>query len=235
MPTSVRPKGFLRSALVGLVAWGGLASQTLAAAPDLAAKAAQAVAEVRANEPLVRELAGMGAVDQLLRARYLALMSTAAPGEVAHLREVWRREYQPVDAQHVDRLKALIPGRGWFSRREVGDQAADAAFLILQHSGDLPLMKAVAVKMEALAATGDVRPDQYALLYDRIAVLESRPQRYGTQLTDCRDGRFVRPADIEDPSGLDLRRAAVGLPAMDVYMAAVQRAPASCNAKPELR
>jgi hypothetical protein len=70
-------------------------------------------------------------------------------------------------------------------------------------------MRQVLARMEPLAKAGEVRGSDYALLYDRTALADGRPQRYGSQL-GCDGGKlgFLR---MEDPAGVDARRKAVGL------------------------
>lgn len=56
----------------------------------------------------------------------------------------------------------------------------------------------------------------YALLFDRVALHEHRPQRYGTQFGDGRGGCLaVQP--VEDHAGIDARRHAVGLDTLAEY------------------
>ena len=45
-------------------------------------------------------------------------------------------------------------------------------------------------------------------MYDRLAIREGRPQRYGSQMT-CRGGKFVVDT-LEDPVHIDERREAMG-------------------------
>ncbi|HYD05463.1 MAG TPA: DUF6624 domain-containing protein, partial [Reyranella sp.] len=75
-------------------------------------------------------------------------------------------------------------------------------------------------------------PALYAMLYDRIATTEGRPQRYGTQGTDCADGRYVTPRDVEDPENLDARRSAIGLQPMAQYLEQQNRLYGRCTPPP---
>ncbi len=52
---------------------------------------------------------------------------------------------------------------------------------------------------------------QEAYLFDRIAMYEGRPQRYGTQPLLCPDGKYRR-WQTENPEALNQRRASMGLP-----------------------
>ena len=64
--------------------------------------------------------------------------------------------------------------------------------------------------LEPLVALGEVDGAEYGLMYDRLAVNENRPQRYGTQMA-CIGGRWaIDYANLEDPQTADARRAAMG-------------------------
>jgi len=67
--------------------------------------------------------------------------------------------------------------------------------------------------LRAAAARGDADPAGVAMLEDRIAVFEGRSQRYGTQYdwNDAADAMEPMKG-VDDPAGVDARRAAVGLP-----------------------
>lgn len=60
--------------------------------------------------------------------------------------------------------------------------------------------------------TARLKASDVAMLADRVLVRSGKPQRYGNSF-ETRDGRLVAHP-IEDPAGLDARRAAVGLPPM---------------------
>ncbi|HET8624943.1 MAG TPA: DUF6624 domain-containing protein [Gemmatimonadales bacterium] len=93
-----------------------------------------------------------------------------------------------------------------------GEDGAEAAWRVLQHAiGSPALQRECLPLLEAAAARGDVPASYPALLADRIAFCERRPQRYGTQFDWDRDGHMsVWP--IADPETVDQRRAVVGLP-----------------------
>jgi hypothetical protein len=73
--------------------------------------------------------------------------------------------------------------------------------------------------MERMVASKEALGSEYALVYDRIAVGEGRPQRYGSQM-HCVDGRMV-PQPTEDPEHLEERRAPMGFrwPTYQDYLA----------------
>jgi len=123
-----------------------------------------------------------------------------------------------INEETVRTVVSLAPEAGWFSNVVYGQEAATGAFLVVQHA-DTALQKRFLPALEAMADRGEALKWQYAMLYDRIAVAEGRPQRYGTQL-HCVDGRMV-PEIIEDPERLEERRAPMDFrwPNYEAYLA----------------
>ena len=123
---------------------------------------------------------------------------------------------EAIDRRNQAGLKAMLPANGgWFGRTVFGEDAARAAWLIAVHAvGDRRLMREAAARMGPLVADAEVMPAWYASVVDRLAVLEGRPQRFGTQPV-CRAGAWSI-GEVEDPAGLDARRTELGLQAVDV-------------------
>ncbi|MGI4816903.1 MAG: DUF6624 domain-containing protein [Janthinobacterium lividum] len=100
-----------------------------------------------------------------------------------------------------------LPPEGWYIRSQYGVEVATTAFLVVQHSNLETWQRFVPV-LEPLVAQGEVDGPSYALMFDRLALAEQRPQRYGSQVT-CQDGRWVA-MDLEAPESVDERRRAMG-------------------------
>lgn len=115
-------------------------------------------------------------------------------------------EMRAVHDANAALLDSLLGG-GWPDATRVGAAAAEAAWLIAQHAIAQP-----ALQRRALAALAESAAPRWqaAMLADRIAVMEGRPQRYGTQFDWDADG-MMAPNPIADPAEVDARRAAVGL------------------------
>jgi hypothetical protein len=126
---------------------------------------------------------------------------------------------EAIDRRNQAALKAMLKGPdlaagGWFGRTAYGEEGARAAWLITVHAvNDRRLMREAAARMEPLVATAEVMPAWYASVVDRLAVLEGRPQRFGTQPV-CRAGAWTI-GEVEDAAGLDVRRAELGLQGME--------------------
>jgi hypothetical protein len=123
-----------------------------------------------------------------------------------------------VDKEDTAWLKAEIAKDGWFTISRDGSEADNAAWLMTQHADEnLPFQKQMLALLEPLVARHETNPKNFAYLYDRVAVNEQRPQRYGTQGM-CTDAGVWAPRQTEAPENLDARRAAVGLPPEASYV-----------------
>ena len=119
-----------------------------------------------------------------------------------------KRQYKALDAAAVPIVVELMAD-GFWRPVEGRDAVFDSGvWLIVQHSGDLDLQQRTLDELEPLVAAGAFDGQQYGLLFDRVAVKQGRPQRFGTQLV-CKDGRFVAEP-IEDAQNLDDRRQKYG-------------------------
>jgi hypothetical protein len=112
-----------------------------------------------------------------------------------------------VDKANQADLLAMLPPEGWFYTSKYGPAASRDAFLIIQH-GDLDLWRRFVPVLEPLVAKGEVSGETYGMMFDRLAISEGRPQRYGSQMT-CRAGKLVVDR-LEDPLRVDERRRAIG-------------------------
>jgi len=122
-----------------------------------------------------------------------------------------------VDEENTAFLKKLVGEVGWIDPTRFGREAADAAFLIVQHSGDLPLMAASLPEIEKGVMTGALDAQKFALLHDRLALALGRKQRYGTQLGQGPDEKLV-VLPIEDRAHVEKRREALGLRPLSEYL-----------------
>ncbi|QJD80107.1 DUF6624 domain-containing protein [Spirosoma rhododendri] len=126
------------------------------------------------------------------------------------------RGYSPeMEAVHLDnarQLQSIIAQIGWPAREQVGEEASQAAWLIVQHAISWPeFMKSTLALMHEQKPTRTIDPVALAFLSDRIAMYEDRPQVYGTQFVDDEHGRLV-PYLLDGPvDEVNQRRGQVGL------------------------
>ena len=140
-------------------------------------------------------------------------------------------EMQAVHEENAAILDGIIQERGWPTSAMVGEDGAEAAWLIVQHAIGLPEFQRRCFKLlNEAAATGEIPPWQPAFLLDRILTFEGRPQVYGTGFDWDEDG-LMSPHPIADLASVDERRAAVGLPPL-VEATALHRLQAENEPKP---
>lgn len=166
-----------------------------------------AKADAAIGDPALREeLLAMVQEDQDVRMAWIAKGLKTDDKDMAD-------KLRAVDTKHVARMKEIVAKVGWPGKSLVGLEASHGAWLLVQHADDdIEFQKLCLAKLEPLVKTGEVTPDTYAYLYDRIAVHEKRPQRYGTQFD-----QKLEPQPIEDEAHVDARRKEVGLPSMAEY------------------
>ena len=159
--------------------------------------------------------------DERLSAIRSALAERAAKGQaVRQDRERWP-EMKTVDAENTRYLKELVKEVGWIDVSRFGARAATDAFLLVQHSGDVPLMMAAMPYLEKDFKHSD-GAQSYALLYDRLQLSLGRKQLYGTQIGMDKQGNpLVFP--LEDPEKIDELLRELKLPPLKEYLSEAAR------------
>jgi hypothetical protein len=117
-----------------------------------------------------------------------------------------------IDNANTERMKAIVRQYGWPGPGLVGQDGAEAAFLLVQHA-ELAFEKEMLPLVEKAYKKGELSGQSYALLLDRVLVGEGKPQVYGTQAKpfDKWNGHEAVLEPIEDEANVDKRRAEVGL------------------------
>jgi len=138
-------------------------------------------------------------------------------------------QMKEVDKQNTAYIKDLVGKLGWIDAGRFGAEASHAAFLIVQHSGDLPLMLAALPKIERDVKAKKLDADAFALLYDRTQLMLGKKQRYGSQI----EGKSATPnkmpdtlvvSPLENRGKVDEYRAEIGLPPLVNYLDVIKKA-----------
>ncbi len=213
------------------IVWGALFAAALTlplraeTTPTLSPQAATLIAPVHAAFARVRaaqarqappntvsdRLVRLGELDQAGRdvMQTIDLSPLPPPEREAASSSAWA-EINAQDAVDRAAFEALLPPQGWFTISAYGQRASDAAWSVVQHQTEDPaFMAAMLARMDGPAQQHDVDPHSFALLYDRVAMLEHRPQTDGSQFT-CINHRWTL-YDLRDPDQVDQRRKAIGL------------------------
>jgi len=126
-----------------------------------------------------------------------------------------------IDTESRTFIKRMIIEHGWPSYDMVGEDGANAAWLLAQHADAEPeVQEQVLGLMEPLVDQGQASGARFAMLTDRVLSGRREPQVYGTQFGDDIDG-VMRPLPTVDWENVDARRARVGLPPIAEYAASM--------------
>ncbi len=165
------------------------------------------------NETLRQELLDMRERDQEMRYTIIKRYDYNSPYSSEDL--AW---WKTTDATNTARMKEIIAEHGWPSQTAVGEDGAEAAWLLVQHADKDREFQAQCLEfMQQAVAVGEASASNFAYLTDRVRVGNGQPQIYGTQ-NKVVDGRVIS-AEIEDADQVDCRRAAVGLGPIAEYLA----------------
>lgn len=162
------------------------------------------------------ELLSLGERDQQNRRSIDSIVRSAGRGSPKA--QAAERKLAEADAPLQTRLRAIVNRYGWPGRRLVGDDAAHAAWLLLQHS-DTTYQRLMLPLIRERARRNDVRAADAALLEDKVRVAEGRPQRFGSALRyTSTPGAPATLYPIEAEQCVDVRRAKVLLPPLADYL-----------------
>lgn len=152
--------------------------------------------------------------DQELRWKIIALVQAGASQKV---QDSVRLLLKQKDSTNLIFVEQLISKYGWLGPQEIGMQGTQALFLVIQHA-DLKTQKKYYPLIKQSEKEGKVLSSNVAILEDRIAVREGRPQVYGSQgyFDKEKQKTFIYP--LKDVENLDSLRKSMGLPPMSTYV-----------------
>jgi hypothetical protein len=156
------------------------------------------------------QLMAMGEADQTAPERGLVQVAPedrAKTQAAANLHET--------DTRLTAQLKAIVLEKGWPTIAMVGIEASNAAMLVLTHTRDHAWQLSLLGQLEGLADGGKIDGSALSTVIDKELVSEGKLQRYGSQFKVADGGLAM--FGVEDPAGLDQRRATVFLPPMALY------------------
>lgn len=127
--------------------------------------------------------------------------------------ETWEKS---LDERNTERLKEIVAKIGWPTQSKVGDAAANAAWLLVQHADHDPEFQRKCLDLMQQEPEGEVRKQDRAFLEDRVRANTGRLTLYGTQFGHNSEGQFG-PLPVEDRENLNKRRTAMGLESFEEY------------------
>ena len=123
----------------------------------------------------------------------------------------YNKEMEELHIKNACRLDSIVAEIGWTSKDKVGEDARNAAMIIIQHAISLPdFQKKYLGLIKEATDKGQEDKRNYAFLYDRICFYERRPQRFGTQYY-WDENNELSPWIIEAPDNINKLRKEYGL------------------------
>lgn len=127
------------------------------------------------------------------------------------------RAKQKIGENNFEDMKALVEQYGWPTYSTVGELAADAPLLVINHHDSSSVRMKYLSRIRKACLEGEGSCMEYAKINDRILVEEEKPQVYGMQFRYTED-RTLEPFPIEDPEYVDQRRKEIGLEPIREYL-----------------
>ncbi|MBO7343563.1 MAG: hypothetical protein J6U45_05980 [Alistipes sp.] len=157
--------------------------------------------------------------DQSIRQQMLALSKAVTSEGRADFVDsliVTVDEMERIDSENMAIVDSILQ-RGLPQRLTA--ESYKTIWIVIDHSS-LEKQEQYLPLIEQMAHNGKIGLDEYALLYDRVALGQNRMQRYGSQIVQFGTSEklqlYVWP--IDNPSQLDSLRASVGLKPLAEYL-----------------
>lgn len=116
-----------------------------------------------------------------------------------------------VHEKNADLLTKFIDSYGWPAPSKWGQEIHEAAWLIAIHTISRPdVLRRALHELKRALDDGELVAEQYARLFDRIALYEGRQQEYGTQFFPNENGKWYA-RDLDSVEKAEERRLAIGM------------------------
>mgnify|MGYP001290088728 CR=1 FL=1 len=168
------------------------------------------------NEKLQDELIKMYVDDQAVRGNLMQDIINKYNIDTAKIK---KNSGVMVDEQNRNRLKEIFKEIGFPTKKQVGKDAIQGIFFIIQHSdGDKEWQKSQLSNIEIAVQNGELDGQKYAYLYDRIKINNGEKQLYGTQFSNVDPiNKTIELAETEYLENLDMRRMKIEMMPIEMY------------------
>ncbi len=158
------------------------------------------------NKAIIEKIIALKNADLTLREKL---------AQSGQLSEGYNEEMKKLHIENAKILQEIVEISGYPTVDTVGKVASEAAWLVIQHSIAQPnFMRNCAKMLEVAVRENKANPRDLAYLKDRIAVLEGKPQLYGTQF-DWDENGELSPNSYDDVIEVNQRRKSIGLNTME--------------------
>ncbi len=129
--------------------------------------------------------------------------------------EVIVDKIKTIDQENTKWMQQIIDTHGWPTKKLVGAEAANDAWLLVQHADLDSKFQRRCLDLMTKLPKDDISQRNIAYLTDRVLLAEGKKQVYGTQFSVV-DGQ-LRPRPLADPANVDRLRAEMGLESLAEY------------------
>ncbi len=129
---------------------------------------------------------------------------------------LWKFKFM-IQERNQKELESLMAGKGWPRIRDVGREAAMAAYLVTMHSND-GFQKKYLSTIKKICEEKELPWERYAAIYDRSLFNEGKPQRFGTHTRYNEETKTEELYPLEDESKVNEWRKEIGLPPLEEYL-----------------
>jgi hypothetical protein len=136
--------------------------------------------------------------------------------ESNEVQTLWKT-IQITDSIHLIKVKKILDEKGWLGPDTVGYYGNVTLFLVIQHADPQTRVKYIPMLRDAVKK-GKARPQDLALMEDRVLIEKGEKQIYGSQLTMNSETKTMELAPMIDPDNVDKRRSEVGLEPLAEYL-----------------
>jgi hypothetical protein len=130
---------------------------------------------------------------------------------------LWKLKFI-IQEKNQQELEQLIVKKGWPEIKDVGSEAAMAAYLVAMHTNDGSQKKYIPM-IRQKCEENELPWQRYANIYDRCLFNENKPQKYGTHTRYNELTKTEELYPLEDESKVDEWRKEIGLEPLAEYLA----------------
>jgi hypothetical protein len=170
------------------------------------------------DKPLAAKLDSIYQEDQAPRYKYMdAVKNKEKASTIDSLRKIVTQK----DQKNLLKIKEILDQYGWLSPEQVGMNASQALFLVIQHA-DLATQLTYLPMIRRAEKNGKILSSNLAILEDRINMRQGKKQVYGSQSFSDKTTGMLYIYPIAEPDELEKKRKSMGLIPMKEYAKLLQ-------------
>ncbi|SEA43318.1 hypothetical protein SAMN05192529_11857 [Arachidicoccus rhizosphaerae] len=177
------------------------------------------------NAPVIRhELDRIYREDQLNRYKLVAMDQNWNDSLQVAYDSLWALQ-KSLDRQHMLTIDQLQTTYGWDDLMRLPDTAKQVIFLVIQHSDSLHMIKYLPL-INRSAQKGDLPKEDYALLQDRVSLMQGGKQYFGSQIYwDSKQNQYLPLPVLGGREAAEKRRRVLGIETLVHYLDRCNKAP----------